>query len=120
MQTGLKRRRPRWLIGRGQRELIIGDRQIGKTAVAIDTFLNQKPINEGTDESRKALLRLRRRRPEASDRRPDREDASRTTALEYSIVVAATASDPALHAVPRAPTPAAPWVNTSATTACTP
>src|SRR5918992_3749844 len=53
MQTGLKALDSLVPVGRGQRELIIGDRQTGKTAVAIDTFLNQKPINKGTDESRK-------------------------------------------------------------------
>src|SRR3974390_1615929 len=53
MQTGLKALDSLVPVGRGQRELIIGDRQTGKTAVAIDTFINQKPINKGTDESRK-------------------------------------------------------------------
>ena len=53
MQTGLKALDSLVPVGRGQRELIIGDRQTGKTAVAIDTFLNQKTINQGTDESRK-------------------------------------------------------------------
>src|SRR6187431_3757467 len=53
MQTGLKALDSLVPVGRGQRELIIGDRQTGKTAVAIDTFINQKPINQGTDESRK-------------------------------------------------------------------
>src|SRR5213079_364171 len=53
MQTGLKALDSLVPVGRGQRELIIGDRQTGKTAVAIDTFLNQKAINQGTDESRK-------------------------------------------------------------------
>src|SRR5262249_58312297 len=53
MQTGLKALDSLVPVGRGQRELIIGDRQTGKTAVAIDTFLNQKTINKGTDESRK-------------------------------------------------------------------
>src|SRR3982751_2099010 len=52
MQTGLKALDALVPVGRGQRELIIGDRQTGKTAVAIDTFINQKPINQGTDESR--------------------------------------------------------------------
>ena len=53
MQTGLKAIDALVPIGRGQRELIIGDRQTGKTAVALDTFINQKGINEGTDESKK-------------------------------------------------------------------
>ncbi|MFP5468595.1 MAG: F0F1 ATP synthase subunit alpha, partial [Alphaproteobacteria bacterium] len=49
MQTGLKAIDSLIPVGRGQRELIIGDRQTGKTAIAIDTILNQKPINQGTD-----------------------------------------------------------------------
>src|SRR6202000_1647002 len=53
MQTGLKALDSLVPIGRGQRELIIGDRQTGKTAVALDTFINQKAVNEGTDESKK-------------------------------------------------------------------
>src|SRR5580698_11469966 len=52
VQTGLKALDALVPVGRGQRELIIGDRQTGKTAVAIDTFLNQKGINQGSDESR--------------------------------------------------------------------
>ena len=57
MQTGLKAIDSLIPIGRGQRELIIGDRQTGKTAVAIDTIINQKEVNESEDE-KKALLRL--------------------------------------------------------------
>ena len=75
MQTGLKAIDALVPIGRGQRELIIGDRQTGKTAVAIDTILNQKAINAGTDEFEEALLHLCRDRPEALDRRADRQDA---------------------------------------------
>jgi len=58
MQTGLKPIDSMVPVGRGQRELIIGDRQTGKTAVALDTILNQKQWNEGSDESKKALLRV--------------------------------------------------------------
>ncbi len=75
MQTGLKAIDALIPVGRGQRELIIGDRQTGKTAIILDTILNQKSINEGDDESRQALLHLCRHRPEALDRRPVREDA---------------------------------------------
>ena len=75
MYTGLKCVDSLTAIGRGQRELIIGDRQTGKTAVAIDTILNQKQVNESADEIGQALLRLCRHRPEALDRRPDRQDA---------------------------------------------
>lgn len=52
MQTGIKAVDSLVPIGRGQRELIIGDRQTGKTAIAIDTIINQKRFNDGTDESR--------------------------------------------------------------------
>ena len=69
MQTGLKAIDALIPIGRGQRELIIGDRQTGKTAVIIDTILNQKGVNAGTDEVEEAVLHLRRDRPEAFDRR---------------------------------------------------
>ena len=56
MQTGLKAIDSLIPIGRGQRELIIGDRQTGKTAVAIDTIINQKAINETKDESKKTYI----------------------------------------------------------------
>ena len=65
MQTGLKAIDSLIPIGRGQRELIIGDRQTGKTAIAIDTFINQKGINAERRREEEALLRLRRDRPEA-------------------------------------------------------
>jgi len=74
MSTGLKAVDALIPIGRGQRELIIGDRQTGKTAIALDTILNQKAVNAGTDESQ-ALLRVRRHRPEALHRRAVREGA---------------------------------------------
>ncbi len=77
VQTGLKALDALVPVGRGQRELIIGDRQTGKTAVAIDTFINQKQANAGTDEIEEALLHLRRRRPEALDRCADRPPARR-------------------------------------------
>ena len=78
MATGLKAIDALIPIGRGQRELIIGDRQTGKTAVALDAILNQKSINQRTDEKRQALLRLCRHRTEALDGRPIREGARRT------------------------------------------
>ena len=68
MQTGLKAIDALIPIGRGQRELIIGDRQTGKTAVIIDTIINQKAINAGGDEKQEAVLHLRRDRPEALHR----------------------------------------------------
>ena len=75
MATGLKAIDSMIPIGRGQRELIIGDRQTGKTAIAIDTILNQKPLNQGGGREQEALLRLCRDRPEALDRRPVRQGA---------------------------------------------
>ncbi|MFD1626731.1 F0F1 ATP synthase subunit alpha [Azospirillum griseum] len=95
MQTGLKAVDSLVPIGRGQRELIIGDRQTGKTAVAIDTFLNQKPINQGDDESKKLYciyVAVGQKRSTVAQIVKTLEDAG---ALEYSIVVAATASEPA-------------------------
>jgi len=76
VQTGLKAIDSLVPIGRGQRELIIGDRQTGKTALIIDTILNQKQVNAGTDESRK-LLHLCRDRSKALDRGPDSQDFAR-------------------------------------------
>ncbi len=95
MQTGLKAIDSLVPVGRGQRELIIGDRQTGKTAVAIDTFLNQKGINQGSDESRKlycVYVAIGQKRSTVAQIVKTLEDNG---AMEYSIVVAATASDPA-------------------------
>ena len=77
MATGLKAIDAMIPIGRGQRELIIGDRQTGKTAVAMDAMLNQKIYNEdaGDDEDQEALLHLCRHRPEALDGRAARQEA---------------------------------------------
>ena len=75
VQTGLKALDALVPIGRGQRELIIGDRQTGKTAVAIDTIINQKDVNDRRRRVAQALLHLRRRRAEALDRGADRQDA---------------------------------------------
>ena len=75
MATGLKAIDALIPIGRGQRELIIGDRQTGKTAIALDTILNQKPLNAADRREEQALLHLRRHRPEALDRRPVRQGA---------------------------------------------
>src|SRR6201986_3568405 len=95
MQTGLKAIDSLVPIGRGQRELIIGDRQTGKTAVALDTFINQKAANKGTDESKKLYciyVAIGQKRSTVAQFVKTLEDNG---ALEYSIVVAATASDPA-------------------------
>jgi F-type H+/Na+-transporting ATPase subunit alpha len=95
MQTGLKAIDSLIPIGRGQRELIIGDRQTGKTAIAIDTIINQKPANQGTDESKKLYciyVAIGQKRSTVAQIVKALEDAG---ALEYTIIVAATASDPA-------------------------
>ena len=95
MQTGLKSIDSMVPIGRGQRELIIGDRQTGKTAVALDTFINQREANKGDDESKKLYCIYvavgQKRSTVAQIVRALEENG----AMEYSIVVAATASEPA-------------------------
>jgi F-type H+-transporting ATPase subunit alpha len=95
VQTGLKALDALVPIGRGQRELIIGDRQTGKTAVAIDTFINQKQINAGDDESKKLYciyVAVGQKRSTVAQIVRQLEENG---AMEYSIVVAATASEPA-------------------------
>jgi F-type H+-transporting ATPase subunit alpha len=95
MQTGLKAIDSLVPIGRGQRELIIGDRQTGKTAVIIDTIINQKTINASGEESKKlycVYVAIGQKRSTVAQIVKTLEDAG---ALEYSIVVAATASEPA-------------------------
>ena len=77
MATGLKAIDALIPIGRGQRELIIGDRQTGKTAIALDTILNQKPLNAHDRREDQAVLRLCRDRPEALDRGAVRQGAGR-------------------------------------------
>jgi len=95
MSTGLKAVDALIPIGRGQRELIIGDRQTGKTAIALDTILNQKPINASGDESQKlycVYVAIGQKRSTVAQFVKVLEEQG---ALEYSIVVAATASDAA-------------------------
>ena len=97
MQTGLKAIDSLIPIGRGQRELIIGDRQTGKTAIAIDTFLNQKSTNDsaGKDDAKKLFciyVAVGQKRSTVAQIVKTLEERG---ALEYSIIVAATASDPA-------------------------
>ncbi len=95
MQTGLKAIDALIPVGRGQRELIIGDRQTGKTAVALDAILNQKSINSGTDEKAKlycVYVAIGQKRSTVAQFVKVLEEQG---ALEYSIVVAATASDAA-------------------------
>jgi len=95
VQTGLKAIDALIPIGRGQRELIIGDRQTGKTAVIIDTIINQKGINAGTDESKKLYciyVAIGQKRSTVAQLVQTLEEHG---AMQYTIVVAATASDPA-------------------------
>src|SRR5271170_4051981 len=95
MYTGLKCIDSLTAIGRGQRELIIGDRQTGKTAVAIDTILNQKQVNAAGDESTKLYciyVAIGQKRSTVAQIVKTLEDRG---ALDYTIVVSATASEPA-------------------------
>ena len=95
MSTGLKAVDALIPIGRGQRELIIGDRQTGKTAIIVDTFLNQKGAHAGDDEGAKlycVYVAVGQKRSTVAQLVKVLEDAG---AMEYSIVVAATASDAA-------------------------
>ena len=118
MQTGLKAIDALIPIGRGQRELIIGDRQTGKTAVIIDTIINQKAVNAGDDESKKLYciyVAIGQKRSTVAQLVRTLEENG---AMEYSIVVAATASDPAPMQF-LAPYTGCTMGEFSATTACT-
>ncbi|KAJ9053345.1 Alpha subunit of the F1 sector of mitochondrial F1F0 ATP synthase [Entomophthora muscae] len=95
MQTGIKSVDSMLPIGRGQRELIIGDRQTGKTSVALDTILNQKQWNDGADESKKlycVYVAIGQKRSTVAQFVQTLEE---NDALKYTIIVAATASDAA-------------------------
>ena len=95
MATGLKAIDALIPVGRGQRELVIGDRQTGKTAIILDTFLNQAPAHKGTDENDKlycVYVAIGQKRSTVAQFVKVLEERG---AMEYSIVVAATASDPA-------------------------
>jgi F-type H+/Na+-transporting ATPase subunit alpha len=95
MQTGLKAIDALIPIGRGQRELIIGDRQTGKTAIAIDTILNQKKINESGDEKKKLYciyVAIGQKLSTVAQIVKTLEDKG---AMEYTVVVSATAAEPA-------------------------
>ena len=95
VQTGIKAIDSLIPIGRGQRELIIGDRQVGKTAIAIDTILNQKEINKSNNESEKLYciyVAIGQKNSSVAKIVKKLEEAG---ALEYTIVVVASASDPA-------------------------
>ena len=95
MQTGLKAVDALVPIGRGQRELIIGDRQTGKTAVAVDTMINQKFLNKASDDKKHlycVYVSIGQKRSTVAQLVKELEAQG---AMEYSIIVAATASDPA-------------------------
>jgi F-type H+-transporting ATPase subunit alpha len=95
MQTGIKSIDALIPVGRGQRELIIGDRQTGKSAIVLDTILNQKPVNASDDEKQKlycVYVAIGQKRSTVAQFVKVLEEQG---ALEYSIVVAATASEPA-------------------------
>jgi F-type H+-transporting ATPase subunit alpha len=95
MSTGIKAIDALIPIGRGQRELVIGDRQTGKTAILIDTILNQKLVNQGSDESQKLYciyVAIGQKRSTVAQLVKTLTDNG---AMDYSIVVAATASEPA-------------------------
>ena len=95
MQTGIKALDGLVPIGRGQRELIIGDRQTGKTAVAIDTIINQKTVNQSNNEKEKlycVYVAIGQKRSTVAQIVKTLED---NDALKYTIVVSATASEPA-------------------------
>ena len=95
MQTGIKALDALVPIGRGQRELIIGDRQTGKTAIAIDTIINEKEINQEGDEKKKlycVYVAIGQKQSTVAQIVKSLEDAG---AMEYTIIISATASDPA-------------------------
>ena len=95
MQTGLKSIDSLYQLAEGMRELIIGDRQTGKTAVAIDAIINQKIINESSDEKKKlycVYVAIGQKRSTVAQITKTLEEAG---ALKYTTIVAATASDSA-------------------------
>ena len=120
VQTGLKALDALVPVGRGQRELIIGDRQTGKTAVIVDAILNQKKINDASDDPAEAVLHLCRHRPEAFDRCSGCEDLARI----WRDWITRSSWPPRRPSRLRCSSwhlmPVAPWASSSATTACTP
>ena len=98
VQTGIKCVDSLVPIGRGQRELIIGDRQTGKTAVAIDAIINQKRFNDGVDESKKLYCIYVAVGQKRSTVAQVMSTLKKNDALKYTIIVAATASDAATTA----------------------
>jgi F-type H+-transporting ATPase subunit alpha len=120
MQTGLKALDALVPVGRGQRELIIGDRQTGKSAVAIDTFINQRAAHQGDDEGKKLYCIYVADRPEALHR--SRRSCARSKRMaRWNIPSSSPRPRPSRRRSSSwRPIPAARWANISATTACTP
>ncbi len=124
LQTGIMAIDAMIPIGRGQRELIIGDRATGKTTIAIDTIINQANINKAASKARTefppALLHLRRRRPEELQHRPHHRGprGRRRPATTPSSSPPRPPTTPPTSTSPRSPAP--PWANGSWTTAWTP
>ena len=120
MQTGLKAIDALIPIGRGQRELIIGDRQTGKTAIAIDTFINQSGHQRGRRRERRSSTASTSRSARSAPPSPRSSRRSRTTA-RWSTPSSSPRPPPTRRRCSSwRPTPAARWASTSATTACTP
>jgi len=119
VQTGLKAIDALVPIGRGQRELIIGDRQTGKTAVAIDTFINQKGRTRATTSPRNSTASMS---PSARSARPwRRSSASSKRMARWTIPSSSPPPRPSRRRCSSSrPIPARPWANISATTACMP
>ena len=118
MATGLKAIDLLIPIGRGQRELVIGDRQTGKTAIILDTILNQKPLNQSNDEKIKLYASMWRSGRSARRWRSSSRCWKRT-ARSTSIIVAARPRRIRRRCSTWHRSPAAPWASISATTACT-
>ena len=119
MQTGLKAIDALIPIGRGQRELIIGDRQTGKTAIAIDTILNQKPLN--ASRRREASSSIASMSRSARSARPSRSSSRRSRSrARWNIPSSSPPPRPSRRRCSSSRrSPAAPWASISATTACT-
>ena len=119
MQTGLKAIDALIPIGRGQRELIIGDRQTGKTAIALDTILNQKSINAERRRDRRSSIASTS--PSARSARPSRSSSRCSRRTARSTIRSSSRRPPPIRRRCSSwrRSPAAPWASISATTACT-
>ena len=120
MQTGLKAIDALIPIGRGQRELIIGDRQTGKTAIILDTILNQKSINATGDEKARSSTASTSPSARSAPPSPSSSRCWRRTARSNIRSWSPRPRRSRRRCSISRRSPAAPWANTSATTACTP